>query len=95
MPGVLMVEAIAQLAGIASQTDPQIAPLEALKLTGVRAAKILGAARPGERLRIEARIDGRMGGLIQASGSVWHQDKKLVESSVVLSGTAPQATPPQ
>lgn len=92
MPGVLMVEAIAQLAGVAAQTDPQMAPLDDLKLTAIRAAKILGTARPGERLRIEARVDGRMGGLIQASGVVWHGDRKLVEASVVLAGTAPPAT---
>src|SRR5512135_2372539 len=51
-PGVLLVEAAAQLAGIAAQTDPVIGQLPGLKLTGLRAVKILGTARPGEILRI-------------------------------------------
>src|SRR5437870_7985133 len=47
-PGVLLVEAAAQLAGTAAQCDPQIPPLSGLKLTAVRAVKILGSAGPGE-----------------------------------------------
>src|SRR5882762_4449069 len=52
-PGVLLVEAAAQLAGIVAQSDPQIQPLAGLKLTALRNVKILGSARPGETIRIE------------------------------------------
>src|SRR5436190_4402089 len=64
MPGVLLLEAAAQLAGTVAQSDPNIAPLLGLKLTAVRAAKILGTARPGEVIRLEARIMGRLGNLV-------------------------------
>src|ERR1017187_3597142 len=47
-PGVLLVEAAAQLAGVVAQSDPQIRPLPGLKLTAVRGMKILGTAKPGE-----------------------------------------------
>src|SRR5687767_9077224 len=47
-PGVLLVEAAAQLAGVVAQSDPKIPPLPGLKLTAMRNVKILGTARPGE-----------------------------------------------
>src|SRR5712691_9292531 len=68
-PGVLLVEAAAQLAGTVAQCDPQIPPLPGLKLTALRAVKILGSARPGEVIRLEARITGRLGNLVQAEAT--------------------------
>src|SRR6266542_937487 len=47
-PGVLLVEAAAQLAGVVAQSDPKIPPLRGLKLTALRNVKILGAVKPGE-----------------------------------------------
>src|SRR5437763_7070880 len=63
-PGVLLVEAAAQLAGTVAQSDPQISPLAGLKLTAMRGIKILGTAKPGETIRVEARILSRLGNLI-------------------------------
>ena len=78
MPGVLLVEAAAQLAGVVAQSDPAIAPLPGLKLTALRNVKILGTAKPGEVVRIEASISRRLGNLIQA------QTKATVAGNVVL-----------
>src|SRR3954454_19207424 len=47
-PGVLLLEAAAQLAGTVAQSDPQIPPLAGLKLTAMRGIKIVGTARPRE-----------------------------------------------
>ena len=86
LPGVLLVEAAAQLAGVVAQSDPAFSPLPGLKLTALRAVKILGSARPGERVRVEARVTGRLGGLVQAEAkaSVAGQTVLLVE--LTLSG---------
>src|SRR6478672_10244237 len=67
MPGVLVAEAAAQLAGVVAQSDPTREPLRDLKLPALRSIKILGAVLPGETLRLEAKINGRMAGLVQAS----------------------------
>lgn len=84
MPGVILVEAIAQLAGIAAQGGAVGSPAFAdLRLAAVRQAKILGAARPGDRLLIETRITARMGGLIQAEGSVRVVSESSEESSLI------------
>ena len=50
LPGVLLVEAGAQVAGVVAQKTPPIHPLPRLKLTALRAVKIFGTARPGETL---------------------------------------------
>src|SRR5947199_7192995 len=53
-PGVLLVEAAAQLVGVVAQSDPQVPPLPGLRLTALRGVKILGTAKPGEVIRLEA-----------------------------------------
>jgi 3-hydroxyacyl-[acyl-carrier-protein] dehydratase len=68
-PGVLLVEAAAQLAGVVAQSDPKIPPLRNLKLTALRSVKIHGTARPGEIIRLEAKITGRLGTLVQAQAT--------------------------
>ncbi len=87
-PGVLLLEAGAQLAGIVAQSDPTIPPLPGLKLTALRNIKISGTARPGEVLRMEARIAGRLGSLIQADVKVWVKENVVMEGGVTLSGEA-------
>ena len=86
MPGVILIEAIAQLGGVVAQSDPEIPPLANLLLTGVRGAKILGAARPGETLSIRAEVEGRLGAMIQVSGEVAVGERVLATAKVMLSG---------
>ncbi|MDB6017541.1 MAG: beta-hydroxyacyl-ACP dehydratase [Pedosphaera sp.] len=85
-PGVLLVEAVAQLAGVVAQSDPQIPPLPGLKLTALRAVKILGTARPGEVIHLEAVITGRLGNLVQARASASVADHVVMRAELTLSG---------
>ncbi len=85
-PGVLLVEAAAQLAGVIAQSDPSIPPMPGLKLTALRQAKILGAARPGEVILIDAKLTGRMGNLVQAQATVSVGGAKILTADVTLSG---------
>jgi len=86
MPGVLLVEAAAQLAGTVAQSNPAIAPLSNLKLTAIRNAKILGTAQPGETILLEARITGRMANLIQSEATAKVGDRLVLQTEIVLSG---------
>lgn len=86
MPGVLLVEAAAQLAGVVAQSDPAMPPLAGLKLTALRGVKILGTARPGETLRIDAHVVGRLGNLIQAQATASVNGLVVLQAEVVLSG---------
>jgi 3-hydroxyacyl-[acyl-carrier-protein] dehydratase len=85
-PGVLLVEAVAQLAGVIAQSDPQIPPLKNLKLTAIRAAKIFGTAKPGEVVELRAEIVGRMENLVQAKGSASLGENFLMQSEITLAG---------
>src|SRR5207247_9933608 len=58
MPGVLLVEAAAQLAGVVAQSDQAIPPLPGPKLTASRGGKIRGTATPGEIIRSAPRLVG-------------------------------------
>jgi len=86
MPGVLLVEAAAQLAGTVAQSDPMIPPMPGLKLTALRAVKILGTARPSETIRLEARITGRLGNLVQAQVTAAVGDDTILQAELTLSG---------
>src|ERR1035437_9793380 len=88
-PGVLLDEAGAQVAGMVAQEDPANPTFPRLKLTALRAVKILGSARPGETLRIEAVITGRLGSMIQAEVSAFIADTKVLSAELALSGTGP------
>lgn len=86
MPGVLLVESLAQLAGVVAQSDPNHAPLGGLKLTAIRQAKILGAAVPGDLLTIRVHVTARMEGLVQAAGTIHVGERLVLRAEVVLSG---------
>ena len=86
MPGVLLLEAAAQLAGTVAQSDPKVPPMPGLKLTAVRGAKILGTARPGEVIRLEARVVGRLNNLVQAQASASVTGKLVLQAELTLSG---------
>ena len=85
-PGVLLVEAVAQLAGVIAQSDPQIGPLAGLKLTALRGVKILGTAKPGDAIRLEGRVTGRLGNLIQASATASVNGRAALQAELTLSG---------
>lgn len=87
MPAVMLIEAIAQLAGIAAQTDLVHGALPDLRLTAVRNTKIFRATHPHEPLEITVEISGRLGNLVQAAGRVWSGGTLVAEAQIVLSGT--------
>ena len=87
MPGVILIEAVAQLGGVVAQSHPDIPKLSDIKLTAVRGAKITGSAVPGETLIIRAEVVGRMGGLVQVQGDVKVGERVILTAQITLSGT--------
>lgn len=92
-PGVLLIEACAQLAGVVAQSDPAVPPLPGLKLTAVRAAKITGSARPSETLTLHAEILARMGRLIQARATASNLGALVLQCEITLSGSSHDSGP--
>jgi 3-hydroxyacyl-[acyl-carrier-protein] dehydratase len=93
LPGVLLVEAAAQLAGVVAQNDPVIPPLPGLKLTALRKVKIVGTARPGQTVRLQARITGRLGPLVQAQVTASVSGAQVLSAELTLSGTMAPGQP--
>ena len=88
MPGVILVEAAAQLAGVVAQSDPMIPPLQGLKLAAIRNAKILGTVKPGELVTLRAEVAGRMSNLIQITTIADVNGRTVLEAMITLSGDA-------
>jgi len=85
-PGVLLVEAAAQLAGVVAQSDPKIPPQKNLKLAALRNVRILGTAKPGEIIQLEARVTGRLGNLVQAQATASVAGEMVLKAELTLSG---------
>jgi 3-hydroxyacyl-[acyl-carrier-protein] dehydratase len=87
LPGVIMIESLAQLGGVLAQSDRGDNPLKNVRLTAVRQFKILGSIPPGQILTIRAKRDAVMPGLVQISGEILTSDgTKLASGSIILSG---------
>ena len=85
-PGVLLIEAAAQLAGTVAQNDPDLPAFQGLKLTALRSVKLLGTARPGETVVLEATITGRLGHLIQAKATASVSGVQVMSAELTLCG---------
>ncbi|HEV2318716.1 MAG TPA: beta-hydroxyacyl-ACP dehydratase [Verrucomicrobiae bacterium] len=86
LPGVLLMEAAAQVAGMVAQEDPANPRWPRLKLAALRAVKIFGAVRPGQTLRIEAAISGELDSIIQAQVSASVGGVKVLSGEISLAG---------
>ena len=87
MPGVLMIEALAQLGGILVQTRPGEAPLKNLRLTAVRQIKILGSITPGQSLHLSGSLQGMLDMLGQVIGEIRDDaGNVIITGSVTLAG---------
>lgn len=87
MPGVLMIEALAQLGGILVQTRPGETPLKNLRLTAVRQIKILGSITPGQSIHLSGTLQGMLDTLGQVSGDIRDDaGNVIVTGAVTLAG---------
>lgn len=80
VPGVILTEALAQMAGIAGASGGG----RRFLLSAIRNMKFPGAAKPGEEIALEAAKTGEMGGLwmFQVRASVG--ERVVAEGQVVL-----------
>lgn len=81
VPGVLLTEALAQLAGLA-------AGQAGLRLAAIRAMKFPAAARPDEAIALRAVKAGAVGGLWQFSVEA-RVAERVVADGVIVLGAAP------
>ena len=78
VPGVILTEALAQMAGIAGSSG------NGFLLSAIRAMKFPSPARPGEKILLRAEKIGSLGGLFQFSVSADVGGRVVAEGQIVL-----------
>src|SRR5262245_40500069 len=92
MPGVLLMEGLAQAAGIwllQTAADPRLTEVH---LVGIDEAKFRRPVVPGDQLRLEVRILHRRGALCRVRGEVRAGEHRVAEANLLLQ-VAPLAPP--
>lgn len=80
VPGVILTEALAQLAGIAGAGPDG----RTFLLSAIRSMKFPAPARPGELLSLHARRTGGLGGLVQFEASARVAGISVAEGKIIL-----------
>lgn len=84
VPGVILTEALAQMAGLAGGGDGR-----RFLLSAIRTMKFPRAARPGERIELRANKTGAMGGLWMFDVRASVEDQVVAEGQIVLNEISP------
>jgi UDP-N-acetylglucosamine acyltransferase len=84
MPGVLMIEALTQVATLLVLEQPGGEPGRRVRLRGVDDAKFRRQVVPGDRLRLEVTLDRRHGPVIRARATAEVAGEAVAEASLVL-----------
>ena len=110
MPGVLMVEAIAQAGGALLLTEIPDREHKLMVFTGIDAAKFRRPVTPGDQLRIEVTVVNWRSRMVKMQGAITVEGKLVCEATVTCqlvprpdkpaapsssSSTEPASTPPQ
>lgn len=82
VPGVLLTEAVAQLAGIVAGAD---APGARYLLSAIRSMKFPHPAIPGREIRLSVRAEGALGPLLLYGGEAVQGGEVVAAGTVVLS----------
>lgn len=80
VPGVILTEALAQIAGIAGTSE------KGFLLSAIRMMKFPSPARPEEKISLRARKTGVLGDLHQFSVSAEVEGRIVAEGQIVLNG---------
>ncbi len=84
MPGVLLMESLAQAAGVwllKNARDPREVEIQ---VVGIDAAKFRRTVQPGDQLRLEVRVLRRRRGLVRFRGEVRVGEHRVAEARLLL-----------
>jgi len=96
MPGVLIVEAIAQAGGALLLTEVEDRADKLMVFTGIERARFRRPVLPGDQLRIEVEVKAWRVSAVRMEGKVFVGDKRVAEATVTCqlvdrSRTRPEA----
>jgi 3-hydroxyacyl-[acyl-carrier-protein] dehydratase len=101
MPGVLIVEAIAQAGGALLLTEVHDRHEKLMVFTGIERARFRRPVVPGDQLRIEVEVKAWRGNAVRMEGIAYVDDKRVAEAVVTCQlvdrsrgrGAAPEQLP--
>lgn len=82
MPGVLIVEAIAQAGGALLLTEVEDRDDKLMVFTGIERARFRRPVLPGDQLRIEVEVKAWRGTAVRMEGRAFVADKRVAEATV-------------
>src|SRR6266571_9243201 len=82
MPGVLIVEAIAQAGGALLLTEVENREDKLMVFTGIERARFRRPVVPGDQLRIEVEVKAWRVSAVRMEGKVFVGDKRVAEATV-------------
>src|SRR5246127_2308303 len=82
MPGVLIVESIAQAGGALLLTEIPDREHKLMVFTGIEKARFRRPVVPGDQLRIEVEVKAWRGDAVRMQGIAYVEDKKVAEATV-------------
>ena len=82
MPGVLIVEAVAQAGGALLLTEIPDREHKLMVFTGIEKARFRRPVVPGDQLRIEVDVKAWRGNAVRMQGNAYVEDKKVAEAIV-------------
>jgi 3-hydroxyacyl-[acyl-carrier-protein] dehydratase len=82
MPGVLIVEAIAQAGGALLLTEVEDRDQKLMVFTGIERARFRRPVTPGDQLRIEVEVKSWRMNAVRMEGRVFVGDKRVAEAMV-------------
>jgi UDP-N-acetylglucosamine acyltransferase len=91
MPGVLMIETLAQVATVLLMSDSSVTPSGRAYLRGVDNAKFRRQVVPGDRLRLEVVVGTRRTGLARARATAYLGDEIVAEAQLLMALAGMQA----
>ena len=84
MPGVLMIEAMAQAAGVLILERDELPPTARTALRGVNNGKFRRPVVPGDQLRLDVRLGRVRSRLAKAQATAYVEDQVVAEAELVL-----------
>ena len=84
MPGVLMIEALTQAAGLLVLDRAEVAPTARATLRGVNNAKFRRQVIPGDRLRLEVTLGPARSRLAKAWAAAYIDDQVVAEAELLM-----------
>jgi 3-hydroxyacyl-[acyl-carrier-protein] dehydratase len=100
MPGVLIIEAIAQSGGALLLTEVHDRNEKLMVFTGIEKARFRRPVVPGDQLRIEVEVKAWRGNAVRMEGIAYVEDKRVAEAIVTCQlvdrarGRGPAPEPP-